>query len=109
MASQTESAQVKVNLLLSRLPHLHDAVVAPKATCSETFHSNKSYHQLENDSSTAVSEHIPASLPAEIYCYPITNLVYLVDVAAGVWRAYANGVLAGGLDQRDQPALVNVV
>ena len=41
-----EGAQVKVNLLLSRLPRLRDASVAPEAAFGGTFHINELYTQL---------------------------------------------------------------
>ncbi|WP_210236327.1 hypothetical protein, partial [Mesorhizobium sp. M2D.F.Ca.ET.171.01.1.1] len=42
-----EGAQVKVNLLLSRLPRLLDETVAPEAAFGGTFHINETWSQLQ--------------------------------------------------------------
>ena len=42
-----EGAQVKVNMLLSRLPRLRDRGVDPARAFAGTFHVNEGYAQLE--------------------------------------------------------------
>ena len=70
---RVEGAQVKVNLLLSRLPRLKETDVAPQAAFGGTFHINELYSQLESAYSTAESGSIPDPMPAEIYCHSITD------------------------------------
>lgn len=70
---RVEGAQVKVNLLLSRLPRLKETDVAPEAAFGGTFHINELYSQLESAYSTAESGSIPDPMPAEIYCHSITD------------------------------------
>ncbi|RYG77178.1 NAD(P)/FAD-dependent oxidoreductase [Yimella sp. RIT 621] len=70
---RVEGAQVKVNLLLSRLPRLKETDVAPQAAFGGTFHINELYSQLESAYSTAESGSIPDPIPAEIYCHSITD------------------------------------
>ena len=41
-----EGAQVKVNLLLKRLPRLLDQTVSPEAAFGGTFHINETWDQL---------------------------------------------------------------
>ena len=68
-----EGAQVKVNLLLSRLPRLLDDAVAPEAAFGGTFHVNERYSQLEQAYSTAEHGGVPDVLPCEIYCHSLTD------------------------------------
>jgi phytoene dehydrogenase-like protein len=69
----TEGAQVKVNLLLSRLPRLRDPVVAPEAAFGGTFHINEMLSQLEAGVRAAENGELPDPLPAEIYCHSLTD------------------------------------
>lgn len=66
-------AQVKVNMLLSRLPKLRDASVDPRDAFSGTFHINESYLQLERAFQSAASGALPDPLPAEIYCHSLSD------------------------------------
>lgn len=68
-----EGAQVKVNLLLRRLPQLRDGAVTPRAAFGGTFHINESYGQLEKAYSTAAHGDVPDVLPCEIYCHSLTD------------------------------------
>ncbi|HEY2643487.1 MAG TPA: NAD(P)/FAD-dependent oxidoreductase [Galbitalea sp.] len=68
-----EGAQVKVNLLLSRLPRLRDNSVAPEAAFGGTFHINELWSQLDQAFGQAVSGMIPSPLPCEIYCHSLTD------------------------------------
>ncbi|WP_426321324.1 phytoene desaturase family protein [Microbacterium sp. E-13] len=68
-----EGAQLKVNMLLQRLPRLRDARVAPEAAFAGTFHVNETLSQLDAAHATALSGGIPDPLPAEIYCHSLTD------------------------------------
>lgn len=68
-----EGAQVKVNMLLRRLPRLRDSSVAPEAAFAGTFHINETMTQLDDAYRTAVGGGIPDPLPAEIYCHSLTD------------------------------------
>ncbi len=68
-----EGAQVKVNLLLSRLPVLKDPTVAPEAAFGGTFHINELYSQLEAAYGQAEAGSIPEPLPAEVYCHSLAD------------------------------------
>jgi phytoene dehydrogenase-like protein len=68
-----EGAQVKVNLLLRRLPRLLDETVSPEAAFGGTFHINESYEQLQTAFDQAVSGGIPELVPCEIYCHSLTD------------------------------------
>ncbi|GGB41190.1 hypothetical protein GCM10011492_35100 [Flexivirga endophytica] len=68
-----EGAQVKVNLLLSRLPKLRESAVAPAAAFGGTFHINETYSGLETAYQQALSGQVPSPMPAEIYCHSLTD------------------------------------
>jgi phytoene dehydrogenase-like protein len=68
-----EGAQVKVNMLLSRLPRLRDADVDPARAFAGTFHVNERYGQLEQAYRQAASGSLPEVVPCEIYCHSLTD------------------------------------
>ena len=68
-----EGAQVKVNLLLKRLPRLLDQNVSPEAAFGGTFHINETWSQLDAAYLAAASGAIPDPLPCEIYCHSLTD------------------------------------
>jgi phytoene dehydrogenase-like protein len=71
--SQPQGAQVKVNLLVSRLPLLLDPHVGPEQAFGGTFHVNESWTQLDGAHSQAVAGSIPNPVPCEIYCHSLTD------------------------------------
>jgi phytoene dehydrogenase-like protein len=68
-----EGCQVKVNLMLRRLPRLRDAQVTPEQAFGGTFHINETWTQLEDAYTAAESGRLPAPLPCEIYCHSLTD------------------------------------
>jgi phytoene dehydrogenase-like protein len=66
-------AQVKVNLMLRRLPRLRDDTVTPEQAFGGTFHINEMWSQLETAYTAAAAGRIPAPLPCEIYCHSLTD------------------------------------
>jgi phytoene dehydrogenase-like protein len=68
-----EGAQVKVNLLLSRLPRLRDESLDPTAAFGGTFHINESWNQLDAAYAKAAGGAIADPLPCEIYCHSLTD------------------------------------
>ena len=71
--AKPEGAQVKVNLLLKRLPKLRDATVDPAAAFGGTFHINELWSQLDSAYETAAAGGIANPLPCEIYCHSLTD------------------------------------
>lgn len=71
-----EGSQMKINMLLSRLPKLKSGV-DPKLAFAGTFHINESFSQLENSYKVAKSGHIPNDLPLEMYCHTLTDSTIL--------------------------------
>ncbi|MFE7407360.1 phytoene desaturase family protein [Isoptericola sp. NPDC057559] len=71
-ARAPEGAQLKVNMLLGRLPRLRDGV-DPVAAFSGTFHVNESFDQLRAAHADAAAGRVPAVPPCEIYCHSLTD------------------------------------
>ncbi|MCX4992974.1 MULTISPECIES: NAD(P)/FAD-dependent oxidoreductase [unclassified Streptomyces] len=68
-----EGAQLKVNMLLKRLPRLRDTSVDPREAFSGTFHIAEGYEQLATAHAQAASGELPAAPPSEIYCHSLTD------------------------------------
>ena len=68
-----EGAQLKVNMLLSRLPRLREGSVTAEDAFAGTFHVNETYEQLETAYEDARAGRLPSPLPCEIYCHTLTD------------------------------------
>jgi phytoene dehydrogenase-like protein len=68
-----EGAQLKVNMLLRRLPRLRDDSVAPEDAFSGTFHVSEGYGQLATAYREAAEGRLPSAPPSEIYCHSLTD------------------------------------
>jgi phytoene dehydrogenase-like protein len=68
-----EGAQVKVNLMLRRLPRLRDPAVGAEQAFGGTFHINETWSQLDAAYTVADSGGLPDPLPCEIYCHSLTD------------------------------------
>ena len=68
-----QGAQLKVNLLLARLPRLRDALVAPEQAFSGTFHVNETAAQLQAAYDEAAVGRIPALAPCDAYCHTLSD------------------------------------
>ena len=71
--ARPEGAQVKVNLMLSRLPRLRDGNIDPAAAFGGTFHINEGYTQLQAAFNAASAGTVPSPLPSEIYCHTLAD------------------------------------
>ncbi|NBE55455.1 phytoene desaturase family protein [Streptomyces boluensis] len=68
-----EGAQLKVNMLLKRLPRLKDRSVDPRRAFAGTFHVAEGYAQLEAAYAEARAGRLPGAPPSEIYCHSLTD------------------------------------
>jgi phytoene dehydrogenase-like protein len=68
-----EGAQLKVNMLLTRLPRLRDGAADPEAAFAGTFHINEGYQQLQDAYAAAAAGHVPRLPPCEIYCHSLSD------------------------------------
>lgn len=72
-------AQIKVNLMLRRLPRLRDENVNPEQAFGGTFHINENYSQLDAAYRRAASGSVPDPLPCEIYCHTLADPTILSE------------------------------
>ncbi|MFI6364864.1 phytoene desaturase family protein [Nocardia sp. NPDC050630] len=71
--SKPEGSQLKVNMVLRRLPQLRDVSTDPREAFAGTFHIAESYSQLEQAYREACAGRIPSAPPSEIYCHTLTD------------------------------------
>ncbi|MFE9496961.1 phytoene desaturase family protein [Streptomyces collinus] len=88
-----EGAQLKVNMLLTRLPRLRDPDVDPREAFAGTFHIAEGYHQLATAHAQAAAGELPGAPPSEIYCHSLTDPSILGPDLAG--RGYQTLTLFG--------------
>jgi phytoene dehydrogenase-like protein len=72
-AERPEGAQVKVNLLLKRLPRLRDTAADPSAAFAGTFHVHEGFVAIDEAYAAAGEGRIPSPLPLESYCHSLTD------------------------------------
>ena len=68
-----EGAQLKVNMVLERLPALRDAAVSPADAFAGTFHVNERASQFAAAHAQAAAGVIPDVPPLEIYCHSLAD------------------------------------
>ncbi|MFE9423753.1 phytoene desaturase family protein [Kitasatospora sp. NPDC006697] len=68
-----EGAQLKVNMVLRRLPRLLDPAADPREAFAGTFHIAEGYRQLTTAHREAESGRLPSAPPSEIYCHTLTD------------------------------------
>jgi phytoene dehydrogenase-like protein len=73
LPAKPEGAQLKVNMLLRRLPRLRDTAVDPREAFAGTFHIAESYRQLQAAYEQAAAGRVPDAPPSEIYCHSLTD------------------------------------
>jgi phytoene dehydrogenase-like protein len=67
-----EGSQLKINMLLTRLPRLKSGV-DPRLAFAGTFHANESFSQFEAAYGRAHRGEMPQPLPLEMYCHTLTD------------------------------------
>jgi phytoene dehydrogenase-like protein len=67
-----DGSQMKINILLKRLPQLKSGI-DPRLAFAGTFHANESFSQLEQTYQEAKSGHMPAKMPIEMYCHTLSD------------------------------------
>jgi phytoene dehydrogenase-like protein len=67
-----EGAQLKVNLLLERLPRLRSGL-DPETAFAGTMHVAEDYTQLQKAYAEAESGQLPSLQPGELYCHSLTD------------------------------------
>lgn len=72
-SERPEGAQLKVNLVVDRLPRLRDERVDPRDAFAGTFHVNQTADQLDAAWAAASAGRIPDLVPCEVYCHSLTD------------------------------------
>ena len=67
-----DGSQMKINILLKRLPKLKSGV-DPRLAFAGTFHANESFSQLEQTYKDANAGVMPAKMPIEMYCHTLSD------------------------------------
>ncbi len=80
--SKPEGAQLKLNLLLDRLPRLRSGV-DPEVAFAGTLHLGEDYTQLQAAYDDAADGRVPSVLPGQIHCHSLTDRSILGDAPTG--------------------------
>jgi phytoene dehydrogenase-like protein len=72
VGAKPEGSQLKLNLLLSRLPALKSGD-DPRKAFPGTFHIDEDYSQLESAYQSAAAGILPPTPPSEVYCHSLTD------------------------------------
>jgi phytoene dehydrogenase-like protein len=72
-AALPEGSQLKVNMLLARLPRLRERGLAAELAFAGTFHVNEGAGQLQRAFERASAGAIPDPVPCELYCHSLTD------------------------------------
>ncbi|OKJ05316.1 phytoene desaturase family protein [Kitasatospora sp. CB01950] len=81
-----EGAQLKVNMLLRRLPRLRDGAVDVRDAFGGTFHVAESYRELESAYRVASAGRLPSPAPSEIYCHSLADRSILGPEVPAGWH-----------------------
>jgi phytoene dehydrogenase-like protein len=71
-AAKPVGCQLKINVLLTRLPRLRTGV-DPRSAFAGTFHLDEGYGELESAYQASVSGVAPEFPPGEMYCHTLTD------------------------------------
>lgn len=80
-----DGSQVKINMVLDRLPRLKSGI-DPQIAFAGTFHINESYSQLEQAFEASSAGQIPTQIPAEMYCHTLTDPSILDEEMRGAGK-----------------------
>ncbi len=72
-AGYPEGAQLKINMVLARLPRVQGGAVTSEEAFTGTFHVNEGYTALDTAFGQAAVGEIPVMPPCEAYCHSLTD------------------------------------
>ena len=67
-----DGSQMKINILLKRLPELKSGI-DPRLAFAGTFHANETFSQFESVYKDAKDGVMPAKMPIEMYCHTLSD------------------------------------
>jgi phytoene dehydrogenase-like protein len=71
--STPEGSQLKINMVVKRLPGLRDPNITARQAFAGTFHVAEGYEQLRRAYEEAAAGVIPQAPPCELYCHTLTD------------------------------------
>ena len=75
-------SQLKINVLLDRLPRLRSGV-DPTEAFAGTLHLGEDHSQIERAYAEAAAGQVPSTMPGEVYCHSLTDPSILGDAPEG--------------------------
>ncbi|BDB44875.1 hypothetical protein IWGMT90018_53210 [Mycobacterium kiyosense] len=102
-------AQVKVNMVLRRLPCLRDQTVTPEQAFAGTFHINETWSQLDAGYLRAAGGSVPDPLPCEAYCHSLADPSIVSPELTGVHTMTVFGLHTPHSLRADAAALTDAV
>ena len=67
-----DGSQMKINILLKRLPQLKSGI-DPRLAFAGTFHANETFSQFESVFADAQAGVMPGKMPIEMYCHTLSD------------------------------------
>ena len=67
-----DGSQMKINILLKRLPQLKSGI-DPRLAFAGTFHANETFSQFESVFADAQAGVMPVKMPIEMYCHTLSD------------------------------------
>lgn len=71
-AAKPEGNQLKINMVLRRLPQLRSGL-DPAVAFAGTLHLHQGYEELQAAHAAAISGQLPDPFPCEVYCHSLTD------------------------------------
>ena len=100
--TKPQGAQLKINLLLDRLPRLKSGV-DPEVAFAGTLHLSEGYGELLSAYGAAVAGGLPDPMPGEIHCHSLADPSILGDAPAGTHTLTYFGLHTPGAVFEDDP------
>jgi len=82
-----EGSQIKINMLLERLPRLRSGA-SPAQAFAGTFHVAESFTQLQRAYQEAAAGDLPSIMPGELHCHTLTDPSILGPLAIQGMHAF---------------------
>jgi phytoene dehydrogenase-like protein len=83
-----EGSQIKVNMLLERLPRLRSGA-SPAQAFAGTFHVGEGYTQLQKAFDEAAGGQVPTVMPGDLHCHTLTDPSVLGPLAIQGMHAFS--------------------
>jgi len=103
-ATKPAGSQLKINVLLERLPRLLSGE-PPEVAFAGTLHLGEAYSEVQRAYDEAAAGQLPTRLPGEVYCHSLTDPSILGDVPPGTHTLTYFGLHTPAALFEDDPGL----